>query len=127
MVYKVLGLQVPKKVKETLKLKGVEFAEHWPVNRNLQIPHEVFRSTLGVFEFNAFNEIELLQNRRKIIEDEGPTIADCNKQIESLRNHVDVQAGMQKKYVEEIAKLKEKVHKWQKKHQDMKRTIQIIT
>ena len=76
MVYKVLGLQVPKKVKETLKLKGVEFAEHWPVNRNLQIPHEVFRSTLGVFEFNAFNEIELLKNRRKTIEDEGPTIAD---------------------------------------------------
>ena len=35
MVYKVLGLQVPKKVKESLKLKGVEFAEHWPVNRNL--------------------------------------------------------------------------------------------
>ena len=79
MVYKVLGLQVPKKVKEILKFKGVEFSEHWPVNKNLQIPHEVFRSTLGVFEFNAFNEIELLQNRRKTIEEEGPTIADYQK------------------------------------------------
>ena len=54
----------------------MEFAEHWPANRNSVIPHEVFRSTLGVFEFNAFNEIELLKNRRKTIEDEGPTIAD---------------------------------------------------
>ena len=34
---------------------------------------------------------------------------------------------MQKKYVEEIAKLKEKVHKWQKKHQDMKRTIAMMS
>ena len=34
---------------------------------------------------------------------------------------------MHKKFVDEIAKLKEKVHKWQRKHQDMKRTIQIIT
>ena len=57
-------------------LQGADFVEHWPVSKNFLIPHEVFRSSLGVFEFNQFNEIELLKTKRKRREDDGMTAAD---------------------------------------------------
>ena len=34
MVYKLLGLKVPKKVIEILKRKGADFTDYWPASSN---------------------------------------------------------------------------------------------
>ena len=50
MVYKLLGMQVPKFIRTKMTERGLDFIDYWPVQANSAIPHETVKSTLGLTE-----------------------------------------------------------------------------
>ena len=127
MVYKILGITVPKAIRDKLTNEGVEFADYWPGERNQAVPHEVTKSTLGLIEHASISELDLLRTRRKAKEVSGPSEAELQYLLTQSQSEVSTLIEMKRKYVEEISQLKVKVLKWQRKHQDMKRLISSMT
>ena len=50
MIYKLLGMTIPKELRNKLSEKGVEFSEYFPVKENSIPPHETIKSTLGLIK-----------------------------------------------------------------------------
>ena len=73
MVYKILGITVPKAIRDKLTNEGVEFTDYWPGEKNQAVPHEVTKSSLGLIEHASISELDLLRNRRKAKEISGPS------------------------------------------------------
>ena len=70
MVYKILGMPVPKLIKDKLAEKGVEFIEHWPAAQNSMPTHETFKSSLGLIEMEGMT---LKKDVREQKEKSGPS------------------------------------------------------
>lgn len=76
MVYKVLGLNIPKPIRKKLVDQGVEFIEYWPADKNVST-HETHRSTLGLIDLpNPGDSIPLLSELREQKEERGPNIIE---------------------------------------------------
>ena len=114
-VYKLLGLTVPKVIKDKLALRGIDFVEYWPGQTNSLPPPEMIKSNvLGPVENRSMNEreIELLRDRRKAKEDAPPNDVELQFLLAQSQNEVETLGEIQRKQVEEISQLKLKVLKW---------------
>ena len=50
MVYKIMGLLMPKPLREKFAQGGADFSDYFPVASNKRATHTVFKSTLGFIE-----------------------------------------------------------------------------
>ena len=50
MVYKILGMTIPKPMREKFAKGGADFSDFFPVNANKKATHAVFKSALGFVE-----------------------------------------------------------------------------
>ena len=50
MVYKIMGLPLPKPIREKFAKGGADFSDYFPVAANKKATHTVFKSTLGFVE-----------------------------------------------------------------------------
>ena len=50
MVYRILGLTVPRKVREVLSRKGADFSDYFQVMPNQAVPHKTHQGAIGFFE-----------------------------------------------------------------------------
>ena len=50
MVYKLMGLTIPKPIREKLAKRGADFSDYFPPQQNSKPCHTVFKGTLGLIE-----------------------------------------------------------------------------
>ena len=50
MVYKIMGLTIPKPMREKFQKGGADFSDYFPVTSNRKATHTVFKCTLGFVE-----------------------------------------------------------------------------
>ena len=79
MVYKVMGLAIPKKVKDKLLKGGADFSDYFPQRANTKPCHNVYKGALGLIEDKPpATDEELIEPGKKKKEVETPFAAELD-------------------------------------------------
>ena len=97
MVYKILGITVPKVIREKLTNEGVEFADYWPGEKNAAVPPEIIKGTLGLIENRPSFEIGLLRDRRKAKDSSGPSETELGYLLTQSQSEVATLIDLKRK------------------------------
>ena len=73
MVYKLMGMFIPKPIREKLVKGGADFTDFFPQRANNNACHNIYRGTLGLVEMKPpAEDHELVHPDKKKKEDESP-------------------------------------------------------
>ena len=90
MVYKVMGMTIPKYVRERLAKGGADFADYFPQRANNKPCHNVYRGTLGLIEDKpAAEDEELVHPDKKKKEDESPFAVELEAAMSQYKIEYD--------------------------------------
>ena len=74
MVYKILGMTIPKPLREKFAKGGADFSDFFPVTANKKATHAVFKSALGFVESLPNPTQEQLEDPSKKKKEKKPKI-----------------------------------------------------
>ena len=124
MVYRVMGMAIPKNIREKLAKGGADFADYFPQRANNNPCHNVYKGTLGLIEIKpAAEDHELVHPDKKNKVDVTPFTLELEAALQQHKMEYEVLQKVNANLVNENRELKEHAVENKKKVKDMKLMI----
>ena len=126
MVFKLLGVQLPKGMRDKLARNGADLSDFLPQKANNNPPHFVYRGHLGVIEDKPpASDDQLRASRPRRFEDAEAMIVQLDTQLKQTRMENETLQSMSSSLREENSAMKAKIIKLKNKIKELQQFIKI--